>query len=235
MRDGACHDVDTPAGRYRLEVVTRDGRRGSRELDVAPGVALVQEQMALDAAGTVRCTLDTALVTRLPERLTVTLSSADCGSLRVPGRTSESPAGDFAVVVAPASERELEVVGAQPDTEFSLCVVDDAVVGDVAVKVAAGGTAMVTLVLHDAGKLAFASREPAAFDLLLVHWQLPGGTFSSGQQLFGCRGRTELGSVAAPVGAIGWRVGYQVHGGEMRRQQGRVTVAAGVPGRVVLD
>jgi RNA polymerase sigma factor (sigma-70 family) len=234
VRDGSCHDVDTPAGRYQVQVITRDGRRGRRELEVGVGVAVVKEQLPLDPAGLVRCTLDTSRLTQLPKTLTVTLSSMDAGGLRVPGRAVQADIGDIGVVLAPATEREIEVVGAIPDREFTLRVCEEGVVGEVAVTVAPGATAVVTLRLDEAGTLVFATRGPAKFDLLNVHWQLADGSWSTAQQLFACRGREELGAVHVPFGTVAWWVGYANDGEEPQRREGKTTVAPGVPARVVL-
>lgn len=233
--DGLCTDTDIPPGRYRLVVHTRDGRRGTREIEVLVGVLQVREQVALDLAGSARVRLDTSLLPRVPERLTVSISSADIGGLRVVGRPDAPPQGEWTVVLSPAQEPEVEVVGLMNEREFSVRVVEPGVVGDVTLSVAAGASASATLVLHPAGTLAFECPRIADFDLLIVHWRLGDGAWSSPQQLFACRGKQALGSVGVPLGTVQWRVGYHIAGKEPQRREGTAVVVAGQFGRVTLD
>ena len=83
IRDGLCHDVDTPVGQYRLRAETRDGRSAERLLEVPAGVPVVREQLLLDPAGSARCTLDLSGLAKKPDRLRVEIFPGDRGRLRV--------------------------------------------------------------------------------------------------------------------------------------------------------
>ncbi|HEU4419665.1 MAG TPA: carboxypeptidase-like regulatory domain-containing protein [Planctomycetota bacterium] len=234
VRDGLCHDVDTPAGQYRVLAEMRDGRRVERTLEVPAGVPVVREQLLLDPAGSVRCTLDLSLLAKVPERVRVEILPFDAGRLRVVGRTGGPPQGDYAVLLSPAAEREIEVTGVRPDTPFALRVVDE-VVGEVDTVVAPGGTAAVTMQLLPAGRLELSCGRAALFDNVLVHWKRADATWSTPQQLMACRGKQSLGSIVVPAGAVAWRVGYLPEGGVMTAREGKITVPAGGSASVRID
>jgi hypothetical protein len=180
----------------------------------------------LDRAAPVTCSLDFTGIAVLPKQVRIELVPGDRGKLRVRGRPGEPALGDWAVLVDPARERELEVVGAQSGAEFQIRIVDDTVVGEVPVVVTAGTPVAVTVCAQPAGRLVFACRNPAEFDLLIVHWRRPDGEFSSVLQVFGCKGRKELGPVVVPAGTVAWRIGFAVPGKEPQRREGTVVVSA---------
>jgi hypothetical protein len=233
IRDGLCHDVDTPAGQYRVQAEMRDGRRIERMLEVPAGVPVVREQLLLDAAGSARCTLDLSLLAKVPEQLRVEIVPFDSGRLRVVGRVGGPPQGDHMVLLSPATEREVEVTGARPGP-FVLRVLDE-VAGEVVVDMAPGGSAVVTLQLTQAGRLELTCERPASFDNVLVHWKRADANWSTPQQLMACRGKKSLGAIVVPAGAVAWRVGYLPEGGEMTAREGRITVPAGGSASVRID
>jgi len=233
IRDGLCHDVDTPAGQYRVQAEMRDGRRVEQMLEVPAGVAVVREQLLVDPSGSARCTLDLSLLAKVPDELRVEIVPFDSGRLRVVGRTGGPPQGDHAVLLSPATEREIEVSGVRPG-QFVLRVLDE-VAGEVVVDMAPGGTAMVTLQLAAAGRLELTCERPATFDNVLVHWKRADASWSTPQQLMACRGKKSLGAIVVPAGAVAWRVGCLPEVGEMTAREGQVTVAAGGSASVRID
>lgn len=233
IRDGLCHDVDTPAGQYRVQAEMRDGRRVERLLEVPAGVPVVREQLLLDPAGSARCTLDLSLLAKVPERLRVEIVPFDSGRLHVVGRTGGPPQGDHTVLLSPATEREIEVRGVRPGP-FVLRVLDE-VAGEVIVDVAPGGTAVVKMQLVPAGRLELTCERPATFDSVLVHSKRADSNWSTPQQLMGCRGKRSLGGIVVPAGAVAWRVGYLPDGGEMTAREGQTTVLAGGSASVRID
>ncbi len=235
VRDGVCHDARVPAGRYRIEAETRDGRRGAREVEIAPGTAVVREQLLLDAPGIVRCRVDVAALGTPPGHTTIALAPGAAGRLRVVGRAGAPSIGEHAAALALASERELEIVVATPGQQIVVRALDEHVIGEVAVTVAAGERADVVLRLEPSFALTVATRAPAPFDSLLVQWQRADGSWSAPQQLFGCRGRTELGAVRVPGGSVAWRVGYRVDGGAQVRREGTAAAGVGLAPRAIVE
>jgi hypothetical protein len=116
----------------------------------------------------------------------------------------------------PAAGLAFTVEDVDPSRPLALTAESDGAGGDAEVRVAAGGTASVRVVLRPRGRLLIRSRAPFVGDGLSFQLRRPGGEWGELVRCAGLAGRTELWSAPMSTGAWEWRLRLPTRGGDNR-------------------
>ena len=201
-------------GRWRLKVITADGRRAVHGFVVAPGATTVRLKLAPARPGTIvgRVVVDGLDLPRPP--IEVCVSPRDEG--RAPGASVRGR------VRPDPSSGAFRLEDVRAGAPVRLYLRGRHVWGEAEVTVPAGGEARVEISARPAGELVFVSERPCP--VAAITYAIDDGEERLGHPL---AGKSDLVRLTLPPGRVRWHVRFFAPlAGELRTEEGEAAVTA---------